>query len=114
MAHLSGVWSTRVREEADDPLGDLLALLLLQEVPHAGDDLRRAGAGDPRRRGARLQAGEKIGAESENSTSARLPALERRPNLEHRRRVRMLGLRRHLLGNATIPALASGTGKGAS
>ncbi len=36
-----------LEEEADDPVRDLLALLLLEEVTRALDDLRRAGAGDP-------------------------------------------------------------------
>ena len=37
---------TGLGEEADDPLRDLLALLLLEEVARAFDDLGRAGAGD--------------------------------------------------------------------
>ena len=40
---------TKVGQEADDPLGDLLAFLLLQEVTRAGDRLGGAGAGNARR-----------------------------------------------------------------
>ena len=66
-------------QEAHDPRGDLLAFLLLQEVPCAGRRSRPGRRPECVRPCARGRGGVKIGSESEKRTSVgALPALERR------------------------------------
>ena len=109
-------WLPHYEVEADaksltncgDPAADLLALVLLQEVPGALDDLRleRAGdvLGDPLR-GARREDRVGVGEEDERGL---LPAAELLAHGQVRRRVRVLGRDRDEIGEGEDARLRLG------
>jgi len=78
-------FSTSLGQEAHDPFRDFLALVLLQEVAGAGDNLRRTGARDPRRQPlGRIRREDRVGVR-EQDESRPLPAFEPCAHLEHLR-----------------------------
>ena len=116
LLHSSDTWVVAdyaLPQEADDPLGDLLAFLLLQEVARARDDLGRAGARDPRRHplgGGRREDRIGVGEEDE-----RRPLPAARAQRAPRASLRLTGGRAPSgtsSGNASDPGLRLGGGEG--
>ena len=105
----------RLSQEADDPLRDLLALLLLQEVAGAGDDLGRALRPGCARPCARLRRSRRSGRSRRRGRAPASPSVSSPgANLEHlrRRRVVDLGRARARGTRARRPSTrASGTGR---
>ena len=84
-------------DELGDPAADHLALILLEEVAGAGDDLRLAGAGDVRRDPlGRTRREDRVGVGEEDERRP-VPLRQLLPDGEMGRRVGMVGRDRHQL-----------------